>query len=197
MEKISNGLDLQVMRPMENNLRKQYNLNNKKIILGVSSFWHERKGIYTFYELARKVSEDYQIVLIGDLKENKEDMPKNIISIGRISEIDELARWYTVADVYVNTSAEETMGLTTIEAMACGTPAVVMNATANPELVDEGCGRVVETGDITQLLNAIYSLKKDKKIIQNCIERAASYEKTKQYKKYIQLYKDILYKMEN
>ena len=108
-----------------------------------------------------------------------------------------MARWYTVADVYVNTSAEETMGLTTIEAMACGTPAVVMNATANPELVDEGCGRVVETGDITQLLNAIYSLKKDKKTVQNCIERAAGYEKTKQYNKYIQLYKDILYKMEN
>ena len=31
MEKISNGLDLQVMRPVESNLRKKYNYENKKI----------------------------------------------------------------------------------------------------------------------------------------------------------------------
>ena len=136
-------------------------------------------------------------MLIGDLKENRKNLPSNIIEIGRLSKIEELVKWYTAADVYVNASVEETMGLTTVEAMACGTPVVVMNATANPELVNERCGCVVEVGNIEQLLNAIYSLKKDENTVRGCIARAADYEKKKQYQKYIQLYKDILCKLEN
>lgn len=192
MKRISNGIDLVMMHPVESDIRAQYGLEDKKIILGVASFWHERKGIYTFYKLAEKIPENYVIVLIGAHKEKKEEIPKNILNIGRISDPQELVKWYTAADIYVNASAEETMGLTTVEAMACGTPAVVMNATANPELVDEGCGCVVEPGDIQQLLAAIYSLEKDEKTIVNCLERARCYEKTKQYKEYIKLYRDIL-----
>lgn len=194
--KISNGIDLKILKPITSDIRERYNLEDKKIILGVSSFWHERKGIHMFYELAKKIPEDYQIVLIGSHKGKKEEIPQNIINIDRISEVEELVKWYTAADVYVNMSAEETMGLTTVEALACGTPAVVMNATANPELIDAGCGKVVETGNIGQILAAIQSLEKNETIIQNCIQKAAFYEKEKQYKEYIQLYGKMMAEME-
>ena len=192
INKISNGIDLSVMHPMESDLREKYHLVNKKIILGVASFWHERKGLYAFYELAKMISKEYQIVLIGVHKDKKSEMPGNILDIGKITDAQELVKWYTTADVYVNTSVEESMGLTTVEAMACGTPVVVMNATANPELVNKTCGRIVEPGNIEQLWSAIQSIVNVLEMKENCIKQAYEFEKTKQYKKYIELYKTIL-----
>ena len=108
-----------------------------------------------------------------------------------------MAEWYTVADIFVNTSVEETMGLTTVEAMACGTPVIVMNTTASPELVNENCGKIVEPNDLRMLKDAVTMLDKTKKISDNCICHAKEYEKDKQYKKYIYLYQKILDEAEN
>ncbi len=49
-----------------------------------------------------------------------------------------LPYYYAAADVLVSASAFETQGLSVLEAMACGTPAVVADALALPEAVDDG-----------------------------------------------------------
>lgn len=197
IEKISNGINLQIMKPTENDLREKYQLESKKILLGVASVWDERKGLKTFIELEKLLSEQYKIILIGLSKKQKEDIPGNILAIDKISNPQEMAKWYTMADVFVNTSVEETMGLTTVEAMACGTPVIVMNTTASPELVDDNCGIVVEPNDLVMLKNAAVALNKNKQVSEYCISHAKDYEKGKQYKKYIDLYGKILYELEN
>lgn len=197
IKKISNGINLQIMKPTDSNLREKYQLENKKILLGVASVWDERKGLGTFVELEKLLSEQYKIVLIGLSKQQKENVSKNILAIDRISNPKEMAKWYTVADIFVNTSVEETMGLTTIEAMACGTPVIVMNTTASPELVNENCGMIVEPNDLEMLKNAVIMLNKSKQASDYCISHASEYEKDKQYQKYIDLYKKILYELED
>ena len=52
-------------------------------------------------------------------------------------------------------SYQETFGLTIVEGFACGTPAVVYDNTALPELVDSDTGLVVETGNMERLAEAI------------------------------------------
>lgn len=190
--KISNGINLQVMKPTESNLREQYGIENKIIILGVASVWDERKGLKTFFELEKILPEQYKIVLIGLNKQQKEKKPECILAIDNIANPKEMAMWYTAADIFVNTSVEETMGLTTVEAMACGTPVIVMNTTASPELVDITCGKVVEPDDLESLKRAIISINKSECIAKNCISHAKKYEKDEQYKRYIDLYKKIL-----
>lgn len=197
VEKISNGINLQIMNPTESDLREKYQLENKKILLGVASVWDERKGLDTFIELEKRLPEEYKIVLVGLNKKQKENVSNNILAIDRITNPIELAKWYTTVDIFVNTSVEETMGLTTVEAMACGTPVIVMNTTASPELVNENCGRVVEPNDLEMLKNAVTTLDKTKKISDYCICHAKEYEKDKQYKKYIDLYQKILREAEN
>lgn len=55
--------------------------------------------------------------------------------LGRISD-DDLLTWYRVADLAVTpTLALEGFGLSTAEAMSCGTPVVVTPVGANPEVV--------------------------------------------------------------
>jgi len=49
-----------------------------------------------------------------------------------------LPHYYAAADLLVSASAFETQGLSVLEAMACGTPAVVADALALPEAVEDG-----------------------------------------------------------
>ena len=76
--------------------------------------------------------------------------------------------------------------------MACGTPVVVMNTTANPELVNEENGKVVEPNRLEELTRAIQELKKDEKTNKCCLKYAEDFEKSKQYEKYIRLYERLL-----
>lgn len=186
---IYNGIDISCFKPTQSDFKEKYGIADKKIILGVASVWEKRKGLYDFYKLSEMISDEYIIVLVGLNDTQMDELPKGIIGIKRTNSVRELAEIYTAAEVFVNTSREETMGLTTVEAMACGTPAVVYNATAVPEAVTENSGIVIEIDDIDALLAAIKSVSFSRK---DCINRASDFEMNKQYQKYYDLYMDII-----
>ena len=131
-----NTIDRSLFKPTFGDFRERLGLTEKKIVLGVASVWGERKGLGDFIQLSHMLSPDhYAIVLVGlDNKQTKR-LPKSIISIPRTNCIRELAEIYSAADVFVNPSKEETFGLTTLEALCCGTPAVVYRDTACEEVV--------------------------------------------------------------
>jgi len=189
---IYNGIDLEKFCPTESNLRQKYHLEDKKVILGVASVWSEKKGINTFKKLAEKIPEDMQIVLMRVPEKIKKVLPANILCIDNVYNVNELVKWYTMADVYVNASVEETMGLTTIEALACGTPVVVMNATASPELVTEKCGMVVDKDSIDELFEAIKGMKKTDEVSNSCLNRAKEFDRNQKYGEYITLYRSLV-----
>jgi FkbM family methyltransferase len=58
-----------------------------------------------------------------------------------------MRRVYCASDVLLNATRGEGFGVPIIEAMACGTPAIVTDATAMPELVDAGAGYKVAVAD--------------------------------------------------
>lgn len=186
---IYNGVDLEIFRPTESKFREKYGVESKQIILGVANVWTEKKGLKDFYRLNEKLSDKQVIVLVGLDDNQVASLPKGIIGIKRTSSIEELAEIYSAADVFVNPSREETMGLTTAEALACGTPAVVYDETAVPEVVDENCGVVVKAGNVDELHKAINDISFS---AQACMNRATTFEKDKQYNKYYELYKEIL-----
>lgn len=186
---IYNGIDIDCFKPTESNFKEKYGIEDKKIVLGVASVWTEKKGIKDFYKLNEIIGDDYKIVLVGLNSAQLAELPEGIIGIKRTNSARELAEIYTAADVFVNTSREETMGLTTVEALACGTPAVVCNATAVPEVVTEKSGIVIEPDNIDMLLKAVKGISFSK---EDCMERAAEFELSKQYRKYYDLYMDIL-----
>ena len=90
----------------------------------------------------------------------------------------------------MNTSVEETFGMTTLEAMACGTPVVVYDKTAVPEIVTEKVGFITQAGDINKLFNNV------NKVLSGCIDRTACREYSLQfdkkilYQQYVNLYKE-------
>jgi alpha-1,6-mannosyltransferase len=63
--------------------------------------------------------------------------------LGFLSGRYEVARLLATADVAVAPGPHETFGLAALEALACGTPAVVSRSSALSELVDPSCGAAV------------------------------------------------------
>lgn len=192
IETVYNGVDLNIFKPVNGTFRNKNGLMRKKILLGVANNWVETKGLNDFIRMSSLLNENEIIVLVGLTKEQMNGLPSNIIALGKTSCVEELVDIYSSADVFVNPSREETFGLVTAEAMACGTPAVVYNATASPELVDERTGWVVEVGDIEGLYNA--TIKVNKNTMSNyCIERAKRlFDKKINQCKYLEIYRKLI-----
>ena len=192
IEVISNGINLQVFKPKER--LKEINgvsICAKKVLLGVANYWGPRKGLQDFIALNRLLNNEYQIVLVGLNDEQKRNLPKDIIGISRTENVQDLVSLYSSADVFINPSTEETFGLTTVEALACGTPVIVYNSTANPELIRDDIGEVVEPHDIIGLRNSIVKMTKKSKAEYSraCVEYVSThFDETKGYEKYIDLY---------
>ncbi len=193
---IYNGINTDVFKPLDSiALKKKLGFESKQIILGVANVWAEGKGLKSFHELSKQISDNQLIILIGLSKRQIKKLPRNIIGIGRTNSQKELAEYYNMADVFVNPSIAETFGLVTAEAMACGTPSVVYNSSASPELVSNDVGFVVQLSEHQDLNNKISTiLQKGKDAYsRQCIQRASRlFDMDKQYDKYISLYDEIL-----
>lgn len=187
---INNGINLNVFKPTLSNFREEYQLQNKNIILGVANVWGLHKGLQYLLELANELDDSYQIVIVGVTEKQK--LPPNTMGITRTNDVQQLAQIYTAADVFVNPTLEETLGLVNLEALACGTPVITFNTGGSPECIDKTCGIVVEKGNIEGLMQGILLLKNDKINESYCINFANSFDKNMKYQDYIGLYYDQL-----
>lgn len=166
---IYNGVDTSVFRPVKSEIKEKYNCQGKKIVLGVASVWDKRKGLNTFIELADKLNDSYQIVLVGLDKEQKKKLPSKIIAIERTNSIQELVSLYSAAYVFVNPTLEDNYPTTNIEAIACDTPVITYETGGSGESA-KIYGLSVPQKNVTQLINAIENIEsiERKKINIDC-----------------------------
>ena len=152
---INNGINLSVFKPTKSDFREKHGLENKFVVLGVAFAWSYAKGLDVFVQLASRLDEKYQIVLVGTDNSVDKNLPENIISINRTQSQKELAEIYTAADLFVNPTREEVLGLVNVEALACGTPVVTFKTGGSPECIDDTCGCVVDCDDVDSMENEI------------------------------------------
>ena len=83
----------------------------------------------------------------------------NIKFLGYVSDID-LPALYSGAQAVIIPSLYEGFGLTTLEAMACGTPVIASNTTSFPEVTGDAA-LIVDPNKITEIKNAVLKLIED------------------------------------
>ena len=144
-----------------------------------------------FIRLREMLDAQYAICLIGLTDKQIRKLPDGIIGITRTSDIEELAQYYSAADVFLNLTYEDTFPTTNIEALACGTPVLTYRTGGSPEILTDACGITVEKGDLQEVVNVLRGMK-DKDVYKTaCLNRAAELEKGMCYEKYIELYKTL------
>ena len=148
-----------------------------------------------YISLRRLLPENVGILLVGLSKEQQSELPKNIIGFGLTQNREELAMLYSMADIVMNLSYAETFGLTTVEGFACGTPGIVYDITASPELITQDTGAVVEAGNVEEVAEAVKMIlgRGKKAYTQACRNRALEYyDYNRCSDQYLSLYKEML-----
>lgn len=192
IEMIYDWIDMETFYPRTNNsIREKYKISTERIILSVSTMWNLEKGLQEVISLANSLP-NCTIIMVGHQPPGIQ-YPPNVITIEFTDSKEELAELYSVADVFFNPSKQETFGLVSGEALACGTPLVVYNTTACPEFVTEYTGIKMEKNeDIVTAVNAAIdlSIKYGREFIRNkCVEFAkCNFDMERNIEKYLDLF---------
>lgn len=197
---VYDSVDTSTFKYTESNLREVYGLQRKFVLLAVAANWTKAKGWNDYISLSRILPQDCVIMLLGVKDDEIKELPKEIIGVPRVEGKQKLAEYYSMADVLLNLSYQETFGMTTAEAMACGTPGISYNVTACPELLTPETGIVVNAGNLQQVLEAISTIKEKGKVSYSvsCRERAVYvFDSEKVNKKFFDIYNNILDKKNN
>ena len=182
---INNGVDINVFKYTESDIKERYGIKNKRVILGVASVWDKRKGLDTFIELSKQLDNEYQIVLIGLNKKQIKKLPSNIIGITRTENVEELVKWYSAAEVFFNPTLEDNYPTVNLEAIACGTPVITFNTGGSSECAYADESRIIYSGSVNE---SIEKIKKEKKNKNNQFRFNNYSVMNKLYKKYIHYY---------
>jgi phosphatidylinositol alpha-1,6-mannosyltransferase len=179
MVRIAPGIDIEHFSPVDSSkLRKELNLEGKKVIVSVGRLVH-RKGqdhlIQSLPEIVKRVPNAH-LLMVGKgpyldhlaklVAVNK--LEDHVSFIGRI-QYAELPQFICAGDVFAMPSRSrfgglevEGLGIVYLEASACGLPVVAGESGGAPDAVIEGVtGLVVDGTNYTEITDAIVSLLND------------------------------------
>lgn len=128
----------------------------------------------------------------------KNDLEKKVTMLGFVDHDKTLPLYYRNADIFILGSRFEPFGLTTLEAMACGTVPIVSNVAGSREVIVDGLnGFIVDTSDRKALSELTLKLLRDEKLRKKVAENAAftikeHYSWDKISDKFINLYKSLI-----
>lgn len=150
---IRNGIDTKhTFYPRDKRIcRKKYGYSmEEKLVLGIAVGYSDpRKGAKYIIQTARNLGSEAKVILIGWEEANNRMLEgtDNIVTLPGTADIDMLAEYYSMADVFVLPSLAENYATVTLESMACGTPVVGFDAGGISEQLTGGRGITVPTGD--------------------------------------------------
>ncbi len=133
-------------------LRRSLGLNDEQpLLIYVGRLDRERRAqvvVDAFGELPQELGARLALIGDGPVRESiLEAADPRIVAPGFLRDRGELARWLATADIYVSAMADETFGVSVIEAQASGLPVVGVASGAMLDRVDEQTGRLGPVDD--------------------------------------------------
>lgn len=188
---VHNGVETDVFKPVTSDLRKELGVEDKFVILGIVSEFGGYKGGEYFLKLSKLIKDDEVIVLLS-LNENDGIIPANIIPLPRTADDKLLAAIYSMADVFVNPTLQDTFSMVNLESMACGTPVVTFCTGGATEALSDNSGIKVPKGNLEELYKAIGKVRQGLIDSEACRRRALDFTLPKIFETYVDIYKSVL-----
>ena len=181
---IPNGINLTNFNGVDRDydFRRQYAMDNEKIILYVGRLVYE-KGVQHLISAMPKILENYhdaKLIIAGkggmldELKGQAEAMGlSNKVYFTGYLNSKQVQKMYKCADVAVFPSTYEPFGIVALEAMLAGVPTVVSDIGGLNEIVDHGIiGMKSYAGNSNSIADSVISLLYDKQLAANISKKA-------------------------
>ncbi len=188
---IRNGVDVSAFCHRDSDLRTKLGLEDKFLIMGVIKKFSGPKGGEHFLKLSEMLAPDEHIVLLT-LDEKHENIPSNITALPTTNSKEELSRIYSMVDVFVNPSFQESLSMVNMEAVCCSTPVVSFDSGGCGETVDETCGILVKRGDTEGLYEGIKKVRRGELSMEHLPKIREGLQEDRRFAAYIDLYREIL-----
>ncbi|MEX0686122.1 MAG: glycosyltransferase family 1 protein [Balneolales bacterium] len=194
------GVDTELFSPEKRNLdwRRQIGFNDDDVVVTFVSRLVWEKNLKIFAHTLNKCTihnSRIKIMVVGDGPERKDfhQMIPQAYFTGYLNG-ESLATAYASSDVFFFPSDTETFGNVTLEAMSCGVPVIVADATGSKSLVDEGETGFIGWADDTDKFASYINLlaengQKRTQMAINARKKAQQYEWDKVMNKLLEYYK--------
>jgi alpha-1,6-mannosyltransferase len=156
------GVELGEFRPAKRDARLRRKLglaNDQPLLVYVGRLDGEKKPdlvVDAFRRLPAELGARLALIGEGPLKGDIAAIgDERIVMPGYLKSRAELARWLASADVYVSGMADETFGVSIVEAQASGLPVVGVAAGAMIDRVTDATGRLGRVGDAAAMAENI------------------------------------------
>ena len=178
VHRIPHGIDMSEYAPVSPEtkaaLRRTLGLPADSLLLTYTGRLIEGKGLETLFTALRSLAgtRDWHLVLVGSgsgqvisvekaMREEAEsgELKGRVTFTGRV---DNVPAYLQASDVFVFPTLDEALGMSAVEAQACGLPAVASRTGGVPDIVEDGAtGILVPPGEPAPLANGLRSLLED------------------------------------
>lgn len=196
-EVVLNGVNTDVFHFYDTSeLRSQMGLNGVKVIFHATPSFDDNinniKGGYYVLKLAEKMlNENVKFVVAGNHPDGLK-VPPNVILLGKVSDQELLAKYYSMADVTLLTSKKETFSMVTAESLCCGTPVVGFKAGAPEQIAIPEYSAFVDFGDLDSLREEVKGKISSNILIEKIVlEASKKYSKKKMVVDYVGIYNEL------
>ena len=208
---LPNGVDFNRLRCSEEmikSIKEKNNIRDKKIVLYLGRLSFEKRVDVIVEAFSKIKKTDCVLVVAGagpDSKRLEEYVKKkkyqNIVFIGQVPS-NEVGSVFAMADVFASASDSETFGLTFVESMHFGVPAVGANRFGAKEIIqDKLNGFLVEPNDVEGFSKSIERILYEKNVHQRfskaAKERAFEYSIENSAKRLVSLYLELVQNKNN
>ena len=181
---IPNGVNLQLFSNVnvDYDFRRQYAMDNEKIILYVGRLVYE-KGIQNLIAAMPKILDRYhdsKLIICGrggmidELREQVKYLGiENKVYFAGYCDSKKMQKMYKCADVAVFPSTYEPFGIVAIESMLSGTPTIVSDVGGLNEIIEHGVtGMKSYAGNANSIADSVLALLFDPKLCVNISQNA-------------------------
>ena len=178
VHRIPHGIDMAEYAPVsaleKASRRSALGLPAEGVLITYTGRLIEGKGLETLFAALRSLSDIpfWHLVLVGSgsgqvisIEERLRREAEEGVLRGRVTftgRVDNVAAYLQACDVFAFPTLDEALGMSAVEAQACGLPAVASRTGGVPDIVEDGVtGLLVPPGEASALADALRSLLSD------------------------------------